>query len=136
MLAHLKRIARPHIRFLERQPDSVIADHYSRCRAVVFPGIEDFGIVPVEAMASGKPVIAFDYGGARDTVIDGVTGVLFREQTVASLVEAVRSFEHHAEFDSRAIRAHAEKFSHAIFGEKFLALVERAMSSAGNSPRP
>jgi glycosyltransferase involved in cell wall biosynthesis len=136
MLGHLKRIARPHIRFLGKQSDSVIADHYARCRAVVFPGIEDFGIVPVEAMASGKPVIAFDYGGLRETVIDGVTGVLFRDQTAASLVEAVRSFERRGEFDSRAIKAHAENFSHGVFREKFLALVNRATSSAHDTCRP
>jgi len=135
MLNDLRRIAGPNIRFLGRLPFDAILDHYARCRAVVFPGIEDFGIVPVEAMASGKPVIAFDYGGARETVVDGVTGVLFRDQTAASLVAAVRSFERHAEFDSSAIRAHAEQFSDAVFRGRFLALVERTMASAHVAPQ-
>lgn len=123
MLSRLRRLAKPHIRLMGKQPFEVIVDHYARCRAVVFPGIEDFGIVPVEAMASGKPVIAFDYGGARETVKDGVTGILFREQTAPSLIEAIRSFERSAGFDARIIRAHAEQFSEEVFVSKFRALL-------------
>ena len=128
LLPKLRRMAGPHIRILGKQPFESIVDHYARCRAVVFPGVEDFGIVPVEAMASGKPVIAFDYGGARETVIDGVTGMLFKEQTTSSLVEAIRSFERESRFDSDVIRAHAERFSAQVFERKFSAFVERAIS--------
>jgi len=130
MLRRLRRMAKPHVRFLGKQSFDVIVDHYARCRAVVFPGVEDFGIVPVEAMASGKPVIAFDYGGARETVKNGVTGILFREQSAASLAAAVRSFESHAGFDPRIIRAHAEGFSEEVFEKKFRSLIARVVSSS------
>jgi len=135
MLSQLRRVAKPHIRFLGRQSFDVIVDHYARCRAVVFPGVEDFGIVPIEAMASGKPVIAFDYGGARETVRQGITGILFGEQTPASLADAVRSFERHNEFDSQVIRRHAEQFSEVVFERRFRALVDRVVSEM-SSPRP
>ena len=130
MLAALKRRAQPHIRFLGTQSEAAIADHYARCRAVVFPGVEDFGIVPVEAMASGKPVIAFDYGGARETVQDGRTGLLFREQTVPCLMEAVKSFEEAHSFDPQVIKAHASQFSEAKFKSRFQALVDGVMSQS------
>jgi glycosyltransferase involved in cell wall biosynthesis len=133
MLTRLKRMAKPHIRLLGKQSFEVIVDHYARCRALVFPGVEDFGIVPVEAMASGKPVVAFDYGGARETVKDGVTGLLFHEQTANSLAEAVRSFESHHGFDPRVIRAHAERFSEEVFENKFRSLVARVIPSSTES---
>jgi glycosyltransferase involved in cell wall biosynthesis len=120
MLPQLRRMARPNIRLLGRQPFEVIRDHYARCRALVFPGIEDFGMVPVEAMASGKPVIAFNQGGARETVIDGVTGVLFQEQTARAVGDAVRCFEQAArQFDAQTIRAHAKQFSEQAFKDRF-----------------
>lgn len=128
MLPRLRRMAGPNIRLLGKQPFEAIVEHYARCRAVVFPGIEDFGIVPVEAMASGKPVIAFNYGGARETVIDGVTGILFQEQTTSSLIEAINAFERESRFDSQVIRAHAERFSVQVFERKFSALVDRVVS--------
>lgn len=130
LLHRLRRLAKPHIRFLGRQPFDAIVEHYARCRAVIFPGVEDFGLVPVEAMASGKPVIAFDYGGARETVVDGLTGILFPEQTVSSLVEAVRSFEGRPRFDPRTLRSHAERFSVESFRDGFRALVDQALSAA------
>ncbi len=136
MLHRLKQLAEPHIRLLGKQPYDVIVDHYARCRAVIFPGIEDFGLVPVEAMASGKPVIAFDYGGARETVLDGVTGLLFKEQTVPALVEAVRSFEIHSQFDPQRIRAHAERFSERAFEHSFRAFVNRVMPGALDQRQP
>ena len=126
MLAPLRRLAKPNVRILGPQPFDVIRDHYARCRALVFPGIEDFGIVPVEAMASGRPVIAFDYGGARETVIEGVSGLLFRDQSAAGLIEAVRRFESAPAFDRKVIRAHAEKFSEPAFRARFGAFVSES----------
>jgi glycosyltransferase involved in cell wall biosynthesis len=119
LLAKLRRIAKSNVRLLGRQPFEVIRDHYARCRALIFPGIEDFGIVPVEAMASGKPVIAFDYGGARETVIDGHTGVLFKEQTVENLIEAVIRLKNTPTLPTPDIRAHAELFSAEAFNRRF-----------------
>ena len=82
------------------------------------PGVEDFGLVPVEAMACGKPVIAFGEGGVTDTVVDGRTGILFAEQSVTGMREAMRRFASVA-FDAAAIRAHAMQFDRAIFRERF-----------------
>ena len=88
MLAELRRIAKPNVTVLGPQPFDVLRHHYARCRALIFPGEEDFGIVPVEAMASGRPVIAFRRGGATETVLDGVSGVFFDEQSVDALIAA------------------------------------------------
>ncbi len=124
MLPALRRMAKPNVRLLGRQPFEVIRSHYARCRALVFPGIEDFGMVPVEAMASGKPVVAFSQGGARETVIDGVSGVLFHEQTPGALTEAILRFESmEDEFDRQAIRAHATQFSEQAFKDRFRAML-------------
>ena len=125
---HLKRVAKQNIRLLGRQPFNVIRDHYARCKALVFPGVEDFGIVPVEAMASGKPVIALGAGGALDTVIDGETGVIYAEQTAAGLMEAVQRFEAmQPKFRPDLIRSHAEKFSTARFTRQFSDAVDELM---------
>ncbi len=111
-LAMLKSIAGPTVKFLGRVPFPVLKEKLARCRALIFPGEEDFGLVPVEAMASGRPVIAFGSGGALETVVPGETGLLFYEQNVEAIVDAVRSFEEHAEdFDPETIRTHAARFS-------------------------
>jgi glycosyltransferase involved in cell wall biosynthesis len=113
----LKKIAGKNIEFLGWQSDENLAGLYSGCRALIFPGVEDFGIVPLEAMASGKPVVAFAKGGALETVIgDGgsPTGVFFQDQTVESLTEAIRSLIK-IKFDPYAIRRHAEKFDRKEF---------------------
>jgi glycosyltransferase involved in cell wall biosynthesis len=86
----------------------------ARCRAFVFPGHEDFGITPVEAQASGRPVIAFGAGGALDTVIDCETGVLFKQQTVDALIDSVQRFNS-MRFDPQAARSNAERFSAEVF---------------------
>ena len=92
----------------------------------MFPGIEDFGITPVEAMASGKPVIAFRKGGALETVIAGKTGLFFDEQTADALNTCLDQFEAQEHiFDPQAIRAHALRFDKACFKGDFQALLER-----------
>jgi glycosyltransferase involved in cell wall biosynthesis len=134
MLPKLRKRARPNVRIIGPQPFEVIKRHYARCRALVFPGVEDFGMVPVEAMASGKPVVCFGRGGALETVIDGVTGVVFEEQTVECLIDAVRRFEAQCySFDAGAIRARAEQFSESAFKSSFRAFVAQALTAAGNA---
>ncbi|WEX10473.1 glycosyltransferase [Chelativorans sp. AA-79] len=115
-LAKLKRIAGPTITFLGHAPFPLLKEMMSRCRALVFPGEEDFGIVPVETMASGRPVIAYGRGGALDSIVPGRTGVLFHEQTVQGLVEGVRRFQSmERTFRPDLIRDHALQFSEANF---------------------
>lgn len=115
----LRGLAGPNVEFLGWQPVDVVRDHYARCRALVFPGEEDFGLVPVEAMASGRPVIALGRGGALETVIDGRTGVFFSEQTEEALADAVHRFEavEHS-FDPEEIRRHACRFGTERFGRE------------------
>ncbi len=118
--ANLEAMAGPNVRFLGRVPDEELGPLLARCRAFIFPGLEDFGIAPVEAMAAGRPVIAFAGGGALDYVIEGVTGTFFHEQTPESLADAVRRFDDTA-FDPATIRAHAEQFDKRVFKEKLSA---------------
>lgn len=114
------RVKAPNIKYLGHRPTSEVIDHMQRARAFVFAAEEDFGIVPVEAQACGVPVIAYGKGGATDTVIDGQTGVLFKEQSVASLVSAVRQFEEsEQDFDVNQIREHAASFGVERFCEEF-----------------
>ncbi|WP_245281513.1 glycosyltransferase [Rhizobium sp. AAP43] len=128
--AHLRAIAGPSVTFLGHQPFPVLAEHLSRCRALLFPGTEDFGILPVEAMASGRPVIAFDAGGARETVSSPDVGLRFAEQTVEGMLEAINAFEaRESEFDPAVIRRHAERFSSEVFRSRFRTLVEDLLTS-------
>lgn len=117
MLDEIRRIAGPTITVMGSQPFDVLRKHYARCRALVFPGEEDFGMVPVEAMASGRPVIAFGRGGATETVIDGISGVLFAEQTAEAICSAVKRLTE-IEIDPQAIAAHANQFGRKPFFEK------------------
>lgn len=127
----LKQIAGPTIQFWGHAPFPVLQDAMSRCRALIFPGEEDFGMVPVEAMASGKPVIAFASGGALETVVPDLSGVLFEEQTVDSLVNAVCEFERTSEiFNPRRIRSHANHFNHEQFKAGMTAVVEEELQLA------
>ncbi len=121
--ARLQARARGNIRFLGRVSDADSRDLLAQCRALIFPGEEDFGIAPLEANAAGKPVIAYAGGGALDSVVAGVTGEFFREPTPAALAETVRAFDA-SKFDGRACRAHAEKFGVRVFQEKLRAAVE------------
>lgn len=120
---NLKSIAKDNIKFLGRQPDEVIKDYYSKCKAFIFPGEEDFGITPLEAMASGRPVIAYGKGGVLETVVEGKTGLFFEEQNVGALKDAVIKFNS-MNFDKNEIRNHAEKFDESVFKEKIEKFVE------------
>lgn len=123
MLPTIRRLAGPTVEVLGPQPFERLAECYAKCRALIFPGEEDFGIVPVEAMASGRPVIAYGRGGVLDTVVDGVTGVLFEDQSEDGLLEAVARFEQ-IDFDSAAIRARAQAFGKARFMREMSAVIE------------
>jgi glycosyltransferase involved in cell wall biosynthesis len=113
----LKRITKPNIEFLGWASDEKIAEYYSGCRALIFPGEEDFGIVPLEAMASGKPVIAFAKGGALETVAENQTGIFFKHQTKKSLIDAVKRFDL-KKFNANNIHQHALKFDREIFRKR------------------
>ncbi|MCX7702263.1 MAG: glycosyltransferase [Gemmataceae bacterium] len=114
----LRSLAGPGIQLLGWQPDDVIRDHYRRCRALLFPGEEDFGIVPVEAQACGAPVIAYGKGGAIETVVE--PGGFFEEQTVESLCEAIRDFERRGTGDCSQLRKQAERFSRKRYEEEMV----------------
>ncbi|MBI2887390.1 MAG: glycosyltransferase [Chloroflexi bacterium] len=131
----LEALAGPSVRFEGWVSQERLRELYATCRAFVFPGEEDFGIAPLEAGASGRPVIAYAAGGALDTVVEGVTGVFFHQQTPESLVEAVRRLER-LSFDPQALRRHAQGFDTAVFQERFTAhvaacLAERRAASGG-----
>lgn len=113
-LNKLRSMAKGNIEFLQWQSDKNILELYRGCRMLIFPGEEDFGIVPLEAQACGRPVVAYAKGGALETVLNRVSGVFFPEQTVKSLLEAVEECTASA-WDKSVIRAHAEKFDNQNF---------------------
>jgi len=120
--------AGPNIKLLGRQSFESVKDQLQRCKALVFPGLEDFGIVPVEAMAAGAPVIAYGKGGALDTVIHGETGILFDEQSHECLAQAVMALENgHYQFSPTKLREHAMKFEKPVFLNQFKALIKNAL---------
>ncbi|MDF3419977.1 glycosyltransferase [Sulfitobacter sp. KE29] len=131
MRSTLERKAGPNIKFLGRVPFDELKRQFATCRALVFPGEEDFGIVPVEVMACGRPVIAYGRGGALDTVVEGISGVLFYVQSVAALNSAIDRFEETPNLvaDPDTIRSLAKDFDVEVFKDKFAALVARALTT-------
>jgi glycosyltransferase involved in cell wall biosynthesis len=122
-LDRLRRLASSRVTFVGHVPDGEVPALFSRARALVFPGIEDFGIVPVEAQAAGVPVIAHGVGGVRDSVIDGKTGVLYDRGAIDGLCDAIERFEQ-LELDEREIRANSRRFAPARFTQAFADLLE------------
>lgn len=122
--ARLESMAGPSVRFLGRVDRAELLDLFARCHAYLVPGIEDFGMAPVEAMAAGKPVIAHAAGGALETVVDGETGVFFDRQTPEALVDAIERLDA-LTFDPAVIRRNAERFSPPVFRRRFVELFQR-----------
>ncbi len=125
--AALRAQAGPNVTFLGRQPWDELVKLMRGCKAFLFPGLEDFGIAPVEAMSAGRPVIAFAGGGALDTVAPGITGELFQPQTVEGLLAALADFDPRA-YDPAACRAQAEKFSRARFQRELMDFLAQVMA--------
>jgi glycosyltransferase involved in cell wall biosynthesis len=125
-LQKLKANAKPNITFLERQSDEDILEQYRNCRMLIFPGEEDFGIVPLEAQACGRPVVAFDKGGATETIVRNKTGIFFKEQTIDSLNEAVEQCAN-TNWNSEEIRANAVKFGPDNFIAGMDSIIKKVM---------
>lgn len=126
--ARLRTLAGPDVTFTGWLPDQEVRTLYQRCQAVLMPGVEDFGMVPVEAQACGRPAIALAEGGALESVIDGVTGVLVREPSDGAFADALYRLSARA-FDQAAIRAHAETFGRARFQREFQMIVNETLPS-------
>ncbi len=123
----LKAIAPPNVEFLGALNDEEVAMHLSRCKALIFPGVEDFGIVPLESLASGRPVIAYGLGGVLETIQDGETGVLFDEQTPEALIDAIHRVAK-TPFEPEKLRESAERFDVAIFKRRISEFISEKMS--------
>lgn len=126
--ARLQSLAGPSVIFEGRADHAGVLSHYTRCKALLFPGEEDFGMVPVEAMAAGTPVLAYGRGGATETVLDGQTGLFFQEQTTEALCATIQDYERcQDDFDPVRIRAHALNFDEARFAAGMEREIERVM---------
>lgn len=126
----LEALAGPTVSFLGRQPRGEVQSLLARCRALVWPGVEDFGLAPVEAMAAGRPVIARRAGGVLDTVVEGVTGVFFDEEDPAALAAAVIRADAIA-WQPGAIHRHAAGYGRAVFEARFGAFLAAALADRG-----
>jgi glycosyltransferase involved in cell wall biosynthesis len=122
--ARLEAMAGPTVRFLGHLPRGELLDLFGRCHAYLLPGVEDFGIAPVEAMAAGKPVVAFRGGGATETVLDGVTGVFFDRPDPAALAEAIERLDG-LTLDPEATRRQAQRFDTSVFRRQWRELLAR-----------
>ena len=122
----LKRRAGPTVRFLGKIPDAEVAREFARCRALIFPGEEDFGLTPVECMASGRPVVAYGRGGALETVTPGKTGLFFDAQTPESLMEALKAVSS-LRVVPEELQAEAFRFDSSVFAARMSAFVAEAV---------
>jgi glycosyltransferase involved in cell wall biosynthesis len=131
----LRRLAGPTVEFLGAVDDAAMDRHFANCRALLFPGVEDFGIVPLEVMASGRPVIAFARGGALETVVDGRTGLFFHEQTVDALIDAIGRFEAAAPgtFTRENAQAHASAFDTSVCRARLASLIGSLASTTSTA---
>ncbi len=138
MLRELRSMAGPHIKLLGPQPFEVLKHHYARCQALIFPGEEDFGIVPVEAMASGRPVIAYGKGGATETVIDGVTGTSSTSNPSRRFIDAIQRCRTIGVEPERLVRRAAD-FGAGRFADEISRFVDgvlaRERTTAHRAPR-
>ncbi len=134
-LDRLKQLAGPTIRFMGRLSDEEVLHYFAHCRAFLSLNEEDFGITPLEAQASGRPVIAYGAGGALTSVVDGVTGTFFADQTVNSLTETLASFDEHT-YDPTVIRNHALEFDMPRFKRRILQFVEAKLSEGKANSTP
>jgi glycosyltransferase involved in cell wall biosynthesis len=125
----LEKVAGPRTEFLGRLPDRLVNYYTSRCRALLFPGEEDFGMSPLEANAAGRPVIAYRAGGATETVDEGVTGIFFDQPNSRALAAAIDQFES-LSWDQAALRRHAEKFDRNVFAFKVLQFLSSVAPSS------
>jgi len=132
-LARLRRRAGPTVRFLGWQPDEAVREAVARCRAFLFPGEEEFGIAPLEATAAGRPIIAYARGALTETVVDGMTGLFFREQTPAALIDALERSEVTG-WSAQKIRTHALRFSEETFRAEMSAWVDAALGAGREAP--
>ena len=122
--ARLEAMAGPSVRFLGHVDRERLVELFARSHAYLLPGVEDFGIAPVEAMAAGKPVVAYAGGGALETVVPGVTGVYAHTPTAEAFASAIAELDRHR-FDPASIRSHTDRFSTAAFRQSWLAMLTR-----------
>jgi len=116
----LETMSRKNIQFLGFKPDQVVRSYYSRARALIHPQEEDFGLTPIEAMASGTPVIAYHRGGALESIKENKTGLFFKKQTAEDLVKAIERFKRtEKRFDQRKIKEYSQRFSTDRFNKEF-----------------
>ncbi len=130
----LQAMAGATVSFLGWQPDTHVVQLYARCRAFLFPSLDDFGIAPVEAQAAGRPVIAFGRGGATETIVADTTGVFFFAQETDALIEAMERCDR-MDFDPACCRRNAERFDAATFRERFRTAVDAQMRAASQRRR-
>jgi glycosyltransferase involved in cell wall biosynthesis len=128
MLPQLRRDASTNVTFLGHQPFAQVKAYLQNARALIFPGVEDFGIVPVEALACGTPVIAYGAGGVLESITDGITGIYFHEQNSQALAAAIQRFERwEPTLDRPGLREAAERFSEAVFQHKMQRLIRQLL---------
>lgn len=130
MLEQMRRLAKPNVSVLGYQPQEVLEKHLAEARAFVFAAEEDFGIAPVEAQAFGTPVIAFGKGGILDSVVQGETGIFFKDQSIQAICAAIQEFElRRPNWDYKSIAQHARTFSPEAFRDHISLEISRAIGN-------